>query len=757
MEKEQNLKVISSRQLLKSLREVMSAEIEVQEKLNRIVKVVATEMHTQVCSFYLLQPGDILELFATYGLKSNAVHETSLRLGEGLIGEIAVQKKALSFEDAWQHPSFVFKPETGEKVFHSLMGVPVLQGTHLLGVLAVQTEEIYSYSEEEIETLETVAMLIAQLLVSIDFKTQQNAVVKVHKDVRSRIEGVRLMSGMAIGSAFIHARTARIENMLSNDNNEVAELNKLTLALTEMDKALTETLSQADISDENAEIFETYRMFTKDKGWIRKMTDYIHTGFTAQGAVQKVADDMAERMSMITDPYLKERIHDFQDLADRLLQHLAGKDIKAKNKDLNENTILIARSMGPAELLDYKKEKIKGIILEEGSPTMHVVIIAKALNIPVVGGVKGIVDTVLKGDTIALDGDNGYIYVNPVEDILNDFKKRIENREKIRRKYERLKNIPCKTKDGVSISLNINAGLALDMLSFGDGFADGIGLYRTELPFMSTSQLPDTQKQTEIYSRTILNAAGKPVVFRTLDIGSDKVLPYVQHKPEENPAMGWRSIRITLDRRTLLRQQLRAFIRAVAGGELYVMFPMITDVQEFIEAKKTLDIELAREKEKGHILPSAVYVGTMLEVPSLIFQLEELLPLVDFLSVGTNDLSQFLFATDRSDPSIWERYDVLSAPMIRTLKWIVELCDSYRVPCSVCGEMAGKPLEAMVLVALGFKKLSMNAGSLGAVKAMILSMDTRLVQDYLQTILPIPAHSLREKLRLFAIDHDIII
>ncbi|MBE6450208.1 MAG: phosphoenolpyruvate--protein phosphotransferase [Alphaproteobacteria bacterium] len=756
MEKEQITKVISSRRLLKKLREVMSADISVQEKLNRIVDVVAFEMQTEVCSFYLLQPGDILELFASFGLKQSALHETSLRLGEGLIGEIAVQKKALSFDDVWHHPSFVFKPETGEKIFRTLMGVPVLQGTHLLGVLAVQTEQPYVYTEEEIETLETVAMLIGQILLSVDFKSRQNTFVKVNKDVRSRIEGVRLMSGMAIGTAFVHARTGRIENLISS-NNEVVEQNKLTAALTDMDKALSETLADANISDENAEIFETYRMFTKDKGWIRKMTDYIHAGFTAEGAVQKVADDMTERMSMITDPYLKERIHDFQDLADRLLHHLAGKDTRAKNKDLSENTILVAHSMGPAELLDYKKEKIKGIILEEGSPTMHVVIIAKALNIPVVGGVKGVVDAVLNGDKIALDADNGYVYINPVEDILKDFKKRIESRERIRRKYEKLKNVPCQTKDGVSVSLNINAGLALDMLSLGDGFSDGIGLYRTELPFMSTTQLPDTQKQTEIYSRALLNAAGKPVVFRTLDIGSDKVLPYVQHKSEENPAMGWRSIRITLDRRTLLRQQLRAFIRAVNGGDLYVMFPMITDVDEFVEAKKTLDIELAREKEKGHILPKKVQVGTMLEVPSLIFQLEELLPLVDFLSIGTNDLSQFLFATDRSDPTIWERYDVLSAPMIRTLKWIVELCDTYNVPCSVCGEMAGKPLEAMVLVALGFKKLSMNAASLGPVKAMILSMDTSLVKDYLETILPVPAHSLREKLRLFAIDHDIVI
>ncbi|MBO5997581.1 MAG: phosphoenolpyruvate--protein phosphotransferase [Alphaproteobacteria bacterium] len=755
MEKEQD-KTASSRQLLKQLREIMSSDIGVQEKLNRIVYSVAKGMHTDVCSFYLLQPGDILELFATYGLRQSAVHETSLRLGEGLIGEIAVQKKALSFEDAWHHPSFVFKPETGEKMFQTLMGVPVLQGSNLLGVVAVQTEDAYVYSEEEVETIETVAMLIAQILGSVDFEKQQNTLVKVHKDIRSRVEGVRLMSGMAVGKAFIHSRTGRIKNLISS-GNEALELDKLMHGLADMDKALSDTLADAEISDEDAEIFETYRMFTKDKGWIQKMTDYIHAGFTAEGAVQKVADDMTERMSMITDPYLKERIHDFQDLADRLLQHLAGKDIKAKNKNLSDNTILVAHSMGPAELLDYNREKIKGIILEEGSPTMHVVIVAKAMNIPVIGGIKDVVNTVVNGDTIALDGDNGYIYVNPVEDILNDFKKKIDSRERIRRKYEKLKDVPCQTKDGITVSLNINAGLALDMLSLGDGFADGIGLYRTELPFMSTAQLPDTQKQTEIYSRVITNAAGKPVVFRTLDIGSDKVLPYVQHKPEENPAMGWRSIRITLDRRTLLSQQLRAFIRAVNGGELFVMFPMITDIQEFIQAKKTLDIELAREKEKGHILPSKIHVGTMLEVPSLIFQLDELLPLVDFLSIGTNDLSQFLFATDRSDPTIWERYDVLSAPMIKTLKKIVDSCKEHKVPCSVCGEMAGKPLEAMVLVALGFKKLSMNPASLGAIKAMILSMDTRQVVDYLQTILPLPAHSLREKLRLFALDHDIVI
>ena len=755
MEQTKNQQEISARRLLKRLRDVMVQESPVQEKLDKIVEIVALELHTQVCSFYFLQPGDILELFASYGLKPEAVHETTLRMGEGLIGEIAVQKKALSFTDAWDHPSFVYKPETGEKLFKSLMGVPVLKGSQVLGVLAVQTEENHVYEEDEVEILETVAMVLAQMLVSVDFKAKDNHTMKPKKDLQSRWEGVRLVSGMAIGKAYVHSRVARVTDVVSS--NEGTELKRLNIALEKMDKELGEMLASPDISDENAEIFETYRMFTKDKGWIQKITDYIHSGLTAEAAVQKVADDIAERMSMIADPYLKERVHDFQDLADRLQQHLAGRNMSDKNKKLDPDTILIARSMGPAELLDYDRSKIKALVLEEGSPTMHAVIVAKSLGIPVVGSLPGIASFVQKGDTVAVDGDNGFIFINPADDVLTDFKARLDLLEKLRKKYEKLKNVKCQTLDGVPVSLNINAGLAIDMLALGDGMADGIGLYRTELPFMSTAQLPDTQVQTEIYKRALVNANGKPVIFRTLDIGSDKVLPYLQHRAEENPAMGWRSIRISLDRRSILRAQLRAFIRAVNGGDLYIMFPMITDVDEFIEAKKTLQIELQREKEKGGVLPKSIKVGTMLEVPSLAFQLRELLPLVDFLSIGSNDLSQFLFATDRSDPTIWERYDVLSAPMLRALKYVADTCKEFNVPCSVCGEMAGKPLDAMALVALGITRLSMNASSLGAVKAMVLSMNAAEVREYLLSILSSKSHSLREKLRSFAVDHNIVI
>ena len=746
---------VSSRRLLKRLRDVMLQDTAIQDKLKSIVSVVASEMGTPVCSFYLLQPGDILELYATYGLNPKSIHETKLRTGEGLIGEVAIQKKALSFEDAQNHPSFAYKPETDEDDFKSLLGAPVLLGEHLIGVIAVQKEEQHNYTEEEIELLETVSMLLGQMLASVKFENKQESILHTPKDNHDKLEGERLVAGMGLGKVFVYSRLERVSNMVAGQESQ--ELEKLKVGLEEMDKELSNLLSSPNMSAESLDVFETYKMFTKDKGWIAKITDYIHSGLTAEAAVQKVGDDMYNRMQMISDPYLKERVHDFQDLANRLQRHLIGKQTITSDVQLDDNTILVAKSMGPAELLDFDRSKIKAVLLEEGSPTMHVVIVAKSLNIPIVGNLHDLLGKVQNGDTVAVDAENGQVYINPADNILADFNKRIEALEKIRRKYGRIKNLPCETLDGVQISLNLNAGLSMDVFALGEGFAEGVGLYRTELPFMSSGQLPDTQQQIEMYKRVLEKADGKPVIFRTLDIGSDKVLPYAEYKKEENPAMGWRSIRVTLDRRSLLRQQLRAFIRAVNGGDLYVMFPMITDIDEFIQAKETLNIELEREAQKGGVLPASIHTGTMLEVPALLFQMAEFLPLVDFVSIGTNDLSQFLFAKDRSDTTVWEKYDVLSAPMLRALKYVADMCRLYKVPVSVCGEMAGHPLDAMVLIALGYRKLSMNPASLGPVKSMILSMDTKQVSEYVASVLGAKTRSLRERLRLYALDHNIAI
>ena len=462
-------------------------------------------------------------------------------------------------------------------------------------------------------------------------------------------------------------------------------------------------------------------------------------------------------MGKIQDTYIKERIHDLKDVSNRLIRYLNGKNTTVQNIKLPKNTILVAHSMGPAELLDYDTEKIKAIVLEEGSQTMHVVIVARSLNIPVLGGIHNIFSLVNGDDELAVDATKGLLYINPSNEVLDEFDDKLQIQKRLTAHYQKLKKLPGVTEDGIPIALSVNAGLSTDLLMPEGTYFDGVGLYRTELPFMTSEQLPDVETQTDIYRRAILSLGGKPIVFRTLDIGSDKILPYFENTGEKNPAMGWRSIRITLDRRALLRGQLRAFIRAAEGKELRIMFPMIASINEFLEAKKTLQIELERERQKGGILPSAVKVGTMLEVPSLMLQLNELVKLVDFVSIGTNDLAQFLFATDRGNPMIWDRYDSLSPAMLKALKYINDICKEAGIPCSICGEMASKPLEAMALVGLGFTSLSMTPAALGAIKAVVRSMNQKEVADYLKTQLSSPSATLRDKLKSYATDHDIFI
>lgn len=753
MERKYLKALVSGREVLKSLRALMTQDISPQERLNQIVALVADRLGMDVCSCYIMRPGDMLELCATKGLDQKAVHETFLRVGEGLVGEIALQRKSLIFEDAWNHPSFVHKPETKEKAFKSLMGVPVLRGSHLLGVLTVQTRQVESFPPETAELLETVAMLVAEMLFAHQFQSPARTLEV--PTLSRRLEGVCLIDGIAVGRAVIHQRMHSTSSVAADDPQR--EVKKLKLALKQIGREVSRILANPRITGDQAAIFETYLMFTRDQGWIDKMVRAIESGLTAEAAVERVKEDIAARMEKISDPYIKERIHDFKDLAARLIRHLRGKSLLKKRPKLPKNTILTARSLGPAELLDYDISKIKGILLEEGSQTMHVVIVARALNIPIVSGLKDVCQIVMPGDVIALDAGAGIAYLNPSDDVSDEFLAKQQQHRRRQARYTQMKDLPAQTLDGTLMSLNINAGLTPDFSSLKNISFDGVGLYRTELPFMAAERLPDVRAQTDIYRRAILQTGGKPIVFRTLDIGSDKVLPYFQQTNEENPAMGWRSIRMTLDRRILLRGQLKAFIRASAGKELNVMFPMVTSVSEFLEAKQTFFKELERERSRGNALPKAVHVGTMLEVPALLFQLDDLLKHVDFVSVGTNDLSQFLFATDRGNPLIWNRYDSLSPAMLKTLKFITDKCRAAGVKCSVCGEMAGKPLDAIVLAALGYRSLSMNPASLGAVKAALRTVDLTDLNQFLLYHLSDETVSLRALLTSWARDHAVFI
>ncbi len=741
---------LSSQKILRGVKNTLSKDTPIDERLSSIIDILTSGFEVDSCSIFILNPGDILELYASKGLSSKSLHETTLRVGEGLVGQVALEKRTIAFYDIKNHPNFVYKPKTKEDDLQTMLATPILRNDKLVGVLVLQTTFERVYSEEDSELLEIISVLLSEKIYQEVFRKKKNIPEK--KDFHARLEGQRLSGGTAIGHAVIHQRTSFSSDLISSD--EKGEIKRLDKALKKLN-AYFKSFSNSPIPTEQIQIFEAYQLFSVDKGWISKIKNFIHTGLTAEAAVQKVLEEMNDRLKNISDTSLREKMYDFSDLANRLQHYLSGKEIISTKKDLPEDSILVAHFLGPAELLDYDRTKIKGLLLQEASLTMHVVVVAQSLGIPIIGGITDIESRISDGEKLIVDGENGFIYQSPSDDLLRRYNAQVKIQESLKKKYQKLKNIPCITLDNVPVSLNMNAGLAIDTFTSAEGLFDGIGLYRTELPFMTSNHLPDTAQQIEIYKKAIEKVGNKPIVFRTLDIGSDKILPYLKHKKEENPAMGWRSIRITLDRRSLLRAQIRAFIRAVNGGDLYIMFPMITDVSEFIDAKKTLLIEVEREREKGGILPRNIKIGTMLEVPSLLFQLDELLKMVDFVSVGTNDLSQFLFAIDRSDLSIWNRYDVLSGPMLKVLKQIADKCKKHKVECSICGEMAGNPLDAMVLLALGFNKLSMNAGSLGAVKAMILSLNVAEAREYILSILDSKSHSLREKLRSFAVDHHV--
>ena len=745
-----------SRRLLKRLRDVMAVEASAQIRLDRIVRLIAADMVAEVCSAYLLRAGEVLELFATEGLNPDAVHKTRLRIGEGLVGDIAAHARPLALADAWSHPSFAYRPETGEDIYQSLMGVPIQRGGRVLGVLVVQNRATRAYTEEEIETLETVAMVLAELVATgelVDPAEAQGTQVEI---ALRRLEGVRLNGGLAIGYAVLHQPRVTIRQMIAEDPK--AELERLRSAVAIMHTAIDLMLAADDLAStgEHRDVLETYRMFAEDRGWLNRIREAIRTGLTAEAAVQKVQNDMRARLREVTDPYLKERLLDLEDLTNRLLLHLSGAAAEAPLA-LPEDVVLVARSMGPVELLDYDRKQLRGLVLEEGSTTSHVAIVARALDIPVVGRVAGVLDRVDPNDPIVVDGDNAQVFLRPGEDILQSVRETMRVRAAQSARYEALKGLPPITRDGEAVTLLLNCGLQIDVTSLDATNAAGVGLYRTEIPFMMRATYPDVATQTELYRRILDQAGDRPVTFRTLDIGGDKVLPYFNGGIDENPAMGWRAVRISLDRPAMLRHQLRAMIAAAAGRRLVVMFPMIAEVAEFDQARAILDAELQRAARTGDGLPQAVRVGAMLEVPALMWQTKALLERVDFLSVGSNDLLQFLFAADRGSPQVAERYDPLSPPVLGLLRDLVERCKAAEVPVTLCGEMASRPLEAMALLGVGLRSLSMPPGAVGSVKMMTRSLDVKRLARFLDRLIDSPHHSLRELLRGFARDHGVVV
>lgn len=745
------------RLLLRRLREAMAEPIKAQERLDKIVVLIAANVVAEVCSVYILRADGVLELYATEGLNREAVHQASLRVGQGLVGLIAAEARPLNLPNARAHPGFAYLPETGEEAYNSFLGVPILRAGRTLGVLVVQNQSHRTYLEDEVEAMQTTAMVIAEMVAAGELEAiaQKDTGLDMSRPIHE--SGVGLAEGVGLGHVVLHEPRVVVTNLISEDTNK--ENNRLEGAINRLRLSIDDLLASGDMAamGEHRDVLEAYRMFAYDRGWVRKIEEAIRNGLTAEAAVEKVQSDMRARMLRQTDPYLRERLHDLDDLAHRLIRELMGRQLGTGLAEIPQDAIIVARNMGAAELLDYGRNRIRGLVLEEGGPTSHVTIVGRALGIPMVGQVEDIVSLADAGDAIIVDGDAGEVHLRPATDVESAYAEKVRFRARRQAQYRRLRNKPSVTKDGAEVTLQMNAGLLVDLPHLAEAGAAGVGLFRTELQFMVASSFPRKHEQQAQYEQVLNAADGKPVTFRSLDIGGDKVLPYLRSIQEENPAMGWRALRLGLDRPGLLRTQIRALLMAAAGRDLKLMFPMVAEVDEFLKARSLVDREIKHLRRHGHPVPDDIRLGVMVEVPSLLFQLDELLTQVDFVSVGSNDLFQFFCAVDRGNTRVSDRFDTLNLAFLRALKLIVDNANKAHVPVTLCGELAGRPLEAMALLGLGYRDLSMSPSSLGPVKAMLRTLDVgRLSARLLPRLEPgHPETNIRVFLERFASDMDV--
>src|SRR5947209_2242187 len=748
----------SAREILTGLHEIMAKRGSAQAKLDHVVDLIAAAMRSDVCSIYLLRD-NVLELFATHGLRKEAVHVTRLRMGEGLVGTIAAEGRVLNLAEAAEHAAFAYRPETGEERFHSFAGVPIMRLESPIGVLAVQHAEPRRYEDVEIEALQTVAMVLSEMIAGARLVDGSRR-GRIRSAGPLRLPGLKLVTGMAKGQAVFHEPRVLVEHTVADDIE--AERDRVYSAFRKMREQIDNMARDAEFGTigEHQEILETYRMFAYDEGWSRRINTAIDSGLTAEAAIERVQQRTRARMQEIDDPLLQERMHDLEDLSNRLLRIVSGRMGTAAQRGLTHDTVLIARNLGPAELLEYDRRRLKAVLLEEGSLTSHMTIVARAFGVPVIGRLHDIRHSVDEGEAILVDGDNGSVIIRPNRQLLSNFDNRMGLSQKRRAQFAAVRNLPAVTKDGLQCSVMVNAGLAEDAATLPMSGAEGIGLFRTEFQFLVSATLPGRDRQQRLYTRVLDAVGDRPVVFRTVDIGGDKALPYLTDDAEEqaeNPSMGWRALRLSLGRSTLMKAQARALIEASAGQVLRVMFPMVSEPWEYEEARALFEEQVQWARKAHRKLPTRIYFGAMLEVPSLAELLDQLLPRVDFISIGTNDLTQFLFAADRSDPRLAQRYDWLSPAILRFLKRVIDACHAAEVPVRICGEMGGRPLEAMALIGIGATGFSITPGGVGALKAMIRSLDAEAIRGRMEQLLAKPPRDMRKALSEWARRHSVTI
>ena len=702
------------RLLLRHLRETLAAPGDGQERLDQIVRLIARSMVAEVCSVYLMRGQSTLELCATRGLNPEAVHHARLNVGEGLVGAIARDAAPVVTAEANNHPEFRYLPETGEEKYSSFLGVPIQKLGKILGVLVVQNERAINYAEEDIEALGLVAMVIAEMAEAGTLLPGGGTGADGGPRPSLHVTAQGAADGVAIGPAYLHEPKLLLPNPIADDVG--AERGRLRAAMAALQADVDDMLdTPTEEGSEHRDVLETYRMFAHDRNWLRKLEESVASGLTAEAAVDTARSEARAKLDRAKDPYLRERLNDLDDIAKRLLRVLLGPSQGVQPPETG--AILVARALGPGDLMDYPRGTLAGIVMEEGAIGSHAAIVARALDIPLVVQARGITRELEAGDEMIVNGDQGHVHVRARPDVVSAYREKLALRAQERATFAASRDLPAESRDGVRVALYMNGGLAADLPSLDESGAEGVGLLRTELHFMLNAAMPTREEQASFYSHILDKADGLPVNFRTLDIGSDKVLPYLKQSHEANPALGWRAIRIGLDRPVILKMQAQALMRASKGRALRVMFPMVADLDEFRRAKALFLDEL--ERIELDVAPGPIRIGAMLETPSLAFAHEDFFREADFISIGGNDLAQFFFAADRTNERTAKLYSMLHPAFLRFLKGIIAHCTAAGTELSFCGEAAGKPMQALALAALGLRTLSMRPAAVGPVKRAI--------------------------------------
>ncbi|HEV7690736.1 MAG TPA: phosphoenolpyruvate--protein phosphotransferase [Hyphomonadaceae bacterium] len=716
--------------MLSRLRALMASQAQDPKRLDRVVELIGNTMVADVCSIYLRTEDEALLLMATKGLRPEAVGRTRMKENEGLVGLVSATARPLRLKDAFSHPRFSYRPETGEDPFHSFMGVPILRGGRVLGVLVVQNTAERTYDDEEVEALQTIAMVLAELVAAA--ADTLAAGLKQTRPVE--LTGRVLNEGLAQGKVFLYDPVVPPARLFAADAE--LEERRLNEALEALRASIDAMLTRAGpvLFGDSRDVLETYRLFAHDPSWEARLVEAVRTGLSAEAAVDRVRREHRARLESARDSMMRERLHDLEDLENRLLRMLDGNG--GGGREAPPGSILVASRIGPAELLEYRDSDLAAIALEEAGAGSHAAIVARAMGVPAVGGLTGLVTRAEDGDLMIVDGESGTVHIRPAIDIVTNFQARVSLSEQKQAELSLLRDKPAISTDGVEVDLFINAGLSFDLDHLDEVGAKGVGLFRTEFQFMASETMPGLDEQATFYKSVIERAGDRPVVFRTIDLGGDKIAPFMgRREREENPALGWRALRMALDHPFFFRRQLRALIRASRNRELRLMFPMVATVEEFEAARRLLDSEMEWAVKFGRDLPDRLYVGAMVETPSLAFSIDSLKGKADFLSVGTNDLMQFFFAADRDNARLTGRYDILSKPALRLLQRMQQRAEEADLPITICGESAGRPLEALTLIALGYRRLSMQASRIAPVKLLIRSVDVSKLTKEVQAVL----------------------